>query len=43
MADVTIAIRNNGPYLVTGSVNLTDADGKPGRENVVRAGSLAEA
>ena len=27
MADVTIAIRPNGPYLVTGPIALTDADG----------------
>jgi CDGSH-type Zn-finger protein len=28
MTDVTIAIKNNGPYLVTGPIALTDADGK---------------
>ena len=27
MADVSITVRNNGPYLVSGSVNLKDADG----------------
>lgn len=27
MADVTIKIRDNGPYLVTGTVTLTDAQG----------------
>lgn len=29
MADVTIKIRPNGPYLVSGPVDLTDADGNP--------------
>ncbi len=28
MADVNIAVRDNGPYLVTGPVTVTDADGK---------------
>jgi 3-phenylpropionate/trans-cinnamate dioxygenase ferredoxin subunit len=28
MADVTISVRPNGPYLVTGTVQLTDAEGK---------------
>lgn len=27
MADVSIKIRPNGPYLVTGPIDLTDADG----------------
>ncbi|WP_428483784.1 CDGSH iron-sulfur domain-containing protein [Rhodopila sp.] len=27
MADVSITIRKNGPYLVKGMVELTDADG----------------
>ena len=27
MADVTIKARENGPYLVTGPITLTDADG----------------
>jgi CDGSH-type Zn-finger protein len=27
MADVTIKIRPNGPYLVTGPIELTDPDG----------------
>ena len=27
MSDATIKIRNNGPYLVSGPVRLTDADG----------------
>jgi CDGSH-type Zn-finger protein len=27
MADVTIKARESGPYLVTGAVTLTDADG----------------
>ena len=39
MADVTISVRTNGPYLVTGPISLSDADGKPiaipaGRTNV---------
>ena len=29
MADVTIKIRPSGPYLVTGPIELTDADGNP--------------
>jgi len=29
MADVEITIRNNGPYRVSGVVNLVDADGNP--------------
>jgi CDGSH-type Zn-finger protein len=29
MADVTIKIRPSGPYLVTGPIDLTDADGNP--------------
>ena len=28
MADVTISVRDNGPYLVKGGVEVTDADGK---------------
>lgn len=28
MADVTISIRDNGPYLVKGGVTVSDADGK---------------
>lgn len=27
MGDVTIKVRDNGPYLVTGEVTLTDAEG----------------
>lgn len=27
MSDVIIKVRHNGPYLVTGAVTLTDADG----------------
>ena len=27
MAEVTIKVRHNGPYLVTGPITLTDADG----------------
>lgn len=27
MSEVTIKVRHNGPYLVTGPVTLTDADG----------------
>ena len=27
MADVTIEIRKNGPYIVTGPVELTDSEG----------------
>lgn len=36
MAGVTITIRNNGPYLVTGDVELRDADGNvyPARQNM---------
>jgi len=29
MADVKIAIRPTGPYLVTGPIELTDGDGNP--------------
>lgn len=29
MSDVVIKVRHNGPYLVTGPVTLTDADGNP--------------
>lgn len=29
MADVEITIRTNGPYLVSGPINLKDADGNP--------------
>ena len=29
MADVTIEIRNNGPYRVHGEVNLVDHEGNP--------------
>jgi CDGSH-type Zn-finger protein len=29
MADVTISMRPNGPFLVEGSVQLVDSDGKP--------------
>ena len=29
MADVTITVRKNGPYLVSGAVELRDADGNP--------------
>lgn len=28
MADVTIEVRKNGPYIVTGPVEIKDADGK---------------
>jgi CDGSH-type Zn-finger protein len=28
MADVTITVRDHGPFLVTGPVTVTDADGK---------------
>ena len=28
MADVTIKVRPNGPFLVTGSIEIMDADGK---------------
>lgn len=38
MADVTIKIRPNGPYLVSGPIALVDADGAPfdtsGRDTV---------
>jgi CDGSH-type Zn-finger protein len=38
MSDVTIKIRPSGPYLVTGPISLTDADGNPvstaGKETV---------
>ncbi len=29
MADVSITIRKNGPYIVTGAVDVKDADGNP--------------
>ena len=29
MADVTISIKKNGPYIVQGAVVLTDPDGTP--------------
>ena len=29
MDDVRIKVRENGPYLVTGTVTLVDADGRP--------------
>ena len=29
MPDVTIKVRQSGPYLVTGPIVLTDAEGKP--------------
>ena len=29
MADVTIKVRPNGPYLVTGPIEISDADGTP--------------
>ena len=29
MADTTITIRDNGPYVIRGGATLTDADGKP--------------
>ena len=29
MADVTIKVRDNGPYLVSGNVELVDAEGNP--------------
>jgi CDGSH-type Zn-finger protein len=28
MADTTITVRDNGPYLIRGGVTMTDADGK---------------
>ena len=36
MADVTITVRKNGPYLVSGAVGLRDADGNhyPAKETV---------
>ncbi len=38
MAEVTIKVRENGPYLVTGPIRLIDADGNEfaldGRQNV---------
>ena len=38
MSDVTIKIRPNGPYLVTGPVSLVDGEGNPvdtgGKENI---------
>lgn len=36
MSDVTIAIRKNGPYIVTGAVELRDADGNayPAQERI---------
>ncbi|MFN2528823.1 MAG: CDGSH iron-sulfur domain-containing protein [Candidatus Baltobacteraceae bacterium] len=27
MSDVTVKVRHNGPYLITGALTLTDADG----------------
>lgn len=36
MADVTIQVRENGPYKVTGPVTIVDAEG---REFVIPAGS----
>lgn len=29
MSDVTIKVRESGPYLVTGTVTLTDCEGHP--------------
>ena len=29
MTDVTITVRKNGPYLVSGAVEVRDADGNP--------------
>ncbi len=29
MADVTVTIRDNGPYVVKGTINLVDAEGNP--------------
>lgn len=29
MADVTVKVLKNGPYLVSGPTNLQDAEGKP--------------
>jgi CDGSH-type Zn-finger protein len=29
MTDVTIKVRRNGPYKVTGPITLVDADGEP--------------
>ncbi len=29
MADVTIRVNRNGPYLVQGDIHLVDADGRP--------------
>ncbi len=36
MSDVSITIRKNGPYIVTGSVELKDADGNtyPAQERI---------
>ena len=36
MPDVTITIRKNGPYIVTGAIELKDADGNayPAKENM---------
>jgi CDGSH-type Zn-finger protein len=28
MTDITIAVRDNGPYLIRGGATVTDADGK---------------
>jgi CDGSH-type Zn-finger protein len=38
MADVVIKVRENGPYLIKGPIELIDADGNPFRmqgENIV--------
>jgi len=36
MANVTITVRKNGPYIVNGAAELRDADGKvyPAKENM---------
>ena len=38
MSDVKISVRDHGPFLVSGNVDVTDADGKPfdlgGRETI---------
>ena len=36
MADVTITVRKNGPYIVSGAVEVRDADGNvyPAKETV---------
>jgi CDGSH-type Zn-finger protein len=36
MANVTITVRKNGPYIVSGAVELRDADGNvyPAKENM---------